>query len=407
MKVNAQSFFNFCSGHVPLLRQLTVHTGELSEGEAFRLIREHAYSHEELPDTTWRRLIELQILVPTEPGSGLYLLAEPVGRLLTYLFDEASPTTPEIVRGYIASLETLGQQLLSAVETDNVTFVGLAFAEINNSLRRIHADLGETQRAVQNEVAAFKTNREQISVRDRYRRIVYWMERFVGPMVEIVRPDGPMAAVFEETERLLRIAREQSLFNDHPALERNLRYLRLVRQHALRVFQECRRELQPLYESLRRSSFIAAGAALALERLLHEGISKWGNTLVIGLSSLRVQSVPSDAAITLILNRVITHPPEPAPIMTLDESPERPAALDRRLWLDSLPTDLANVIPVEDLLFWLSQHYPRRTTAEILTGFSRLFFDEQFVATFSEAGEQDYLMADGALRGHSLRLEFA
>ena len=134
-----------------------------------------------MPETTWRRLRELQILVPTEPGSTTYLLAEPVARLLTYLFDEANPATPEMVRGYIESLESLGRQLVQAIETDNVTFVGLAFGEINVTLRRIHADLEETQRAVQNEVAAFKINREQFSVRDRFRRIVYWMERFVEP----------------------------------------------------------------------------------------------------------------------------------------------------------------------------------------------------------------------------------
>ena len=276
MKVNPQTFFTFCASHVPLLRRLAGQAGEVSEAEVVRLIRELAVTHEELPDTTWRRLKELQILVPTEPGASLYLLADAVARLLTYLFDEANPSTPEMVRGYVESLDALGRKLARAVETDDVAFVGLAFNEINATLRRIHADLEETQRAVQNEVSAFKVNRQQFSVRDRYRRIVYWMERFIDPMVEIVRPDGPMAAAFEETERLLRRAREESLFNDHPTLERNLRYLRLVRQHALRVFQDCRKELQPLYESLRRSSFIAAGAAAALERLQKEGAARWG-----------------------------------------------------------------------------------------------------------------------------------
>jgi hypothetical protein len=41
----------------------------------------------ELPETTWRRLRELQILVSTETGSDFYFLAEPVRRLLAYLFD--------------------------------------------------------------------------------------------------------------------------------------------------------------------------------------------------------------------------------------------------------------------------------------------------------------------------------
>ena len=91
MKVNAQAFFNFCSGHVPLLRQMTLRTGEISEADALLLIRDHALMQDELPETTWRRLRELQILVPSEPGGSVYLLAEPVSRLLAYLFDEANP----------------------------------------------------------------------------------------------------------------------------------------------------------------------------------------------------------------------------------------------------------------------------------------------------------------------------
>lgn len=407
MKVNAQTFFNFCAAHVPLLRQLAERTGELSEAEVARLIREHASGHEELPDTTWRRLRELQILVPTEPGGSLYLLADPVGRLLTYLFDEANPATPEMVRGYIASLEALGRRLQRARETDDVISVGLAFNEINASLRRIHADLEETQHAVQNEVAAFKVNREHISVTNRYRRIVYWMERFIEPLIEVVRPDGLMAAVFEETEQQLRQARDQSLFNDLPALERNLRYLRLVRQHALRVFQECRKELQPLYESLRRSSFIAAGAAIALERLQREGLAQWGAAPVLNWCQLRVQEVPGDGAIARSLRRVIEHPPEPAPTVALEEPADTPPALIKRLWLDQLPGAVLPELPILDLLDWLSARYPGKPASEILAGFGRLIFHEDLRATFTDDPERTYAAADGVLHGHPLRLESA
>jgi hypothetical protein len=407
MKINPQTFFTFCAHHVALLRRLVERPGELAEAEAVRLIRELAVAHEELPDTIWRRLKELQILVPTEPGGSFYLLADPVARVLTYLFDEANPATPEMVRGYVESLEALGRKLTRAIESDDVTFVGLAFQEISTTLRRIHSDLEETQRAVQNEVAAFKVNRRQTSVRDRYRRIVYWMERFIEPMVEVVRPDGPMAAVFEATEGLLRRAREQSLFNDHPALERNLRYLRLVRQHALRVFQDCRQELQPLYESLRRSSLMAAGAAAALERLQREGLARWGAEPVLGFCQLRVQHVPGDAAIALALRRVIEHPPEAAPVIAFADGSESPPALVRQRWLEALPAEVSQAVPVPDLLDWLVRRYPHQPTATLVGGFTRLVFHDEFRATFSDQAERDYPTADGVLQGHPLRLESA
>jgi hypothetical protein len=260
---------------------------------------------------------------------------------------------------------------------------------------------------VQNEVAAFKVNRQLFSVRDRYRRIVYWMERFIDPMVEVVRPDGPMAAVFEATEGLLRRAREQALFNDHPALERNLRYLRLVRQHALRVFQDCRKELRPLYESLRRSSRIAAGAAAALERLQKDGLARWGAQPIIDVCQLRVQHVPGDAAIALALRRVIEHPPDAAPVLALDEASESPPALVRQLWLESLPGEVTLALPVPDLLDWLARRYPIKPMADLVGGFTLLVFHDEFRATFSDAPACDYPTPDGMIQGHPLRLESA
>lgn len=404
MKVNPQTFFSFCANHVALLRRLSERAGELSDAEALRLIREHAAAHEELPDTTWRRLRELQILVPTEPGGSFFLLADPVGRLLTYLFDEANPATPEIVRGYVDSLESLGRKLSAAIDSDDVTYVGLAFNEINNTLRRIHADLEETQRAVQNEVAAFKVNPQKLSVRQRYQRIVYWMERFIDPMVDIVRPDGEMAAAFQHTEELLWRAREQSLFNDHPALDRNLRYLRLIRHHALRVFQDCRKELQPLYESLRRSSFIAAGAAVALERLQKEGLANWGASPIIGLCQFRMQHVPGDEAISASLSRVISYPPEPAPFIRMESEEEVPAGFLRRLWLESLPSEVMPALPVEDLLGWLSARYPNRSTAELVSGFTLLIFHPNFLVQFIDAPPREYGTSDGMLEGSPVLL---
>jgi len=106
MKINPQSFFGFCANHASLLRALAERGGEISEAEAMRLIRANPGVGEELLETAWRRLRDLQILVPTEPGSEMLFMADPVARLLMYLFNEANPATPEMIRGYVLSLET-------------------------------------------------------------------------------------------------------------------------------------------------------------------------------------------------------------------------------------------------------------------------------------------------------------
>ncbi len=364
-----------------------------------------AHPAEELPETAYRRLKEYQILTPLEPGSELHLFAEPVRQLLNFLLNEANPATPEIIRGYIESLEAICRKLQRALENEDITLVEIGFREINQTLRRIYSDLKATHQSVLEEVGKFKTARHQISVREKYRRIVHWMDRFVEPMIEIIRADGPMRAAFDQVERVLRAAREQALLNDVPSLERNLRYLRLIAQHALRIFQQCRKEMQPLYESLRRSSFIAQGAALALERLQRDGLAKWGADPLMNFAQLRLQFVPSDAAIARALRLVFEHPPEPPPILELASEEAAPGSLVRRLWLDSLGQRVSGELPVTDLLGWLSAAFPDKDTGQILSGFTSLVFDNRFEARFSDETLRTYHTRDGQLEAQPVSLK--
>jgi hypothetical protein len=404
MKLNALTFFNFCATHVPLLRQIMLQAGEISEADARRLIRSSSVSNEELPETTWRRLTELQILVPTEPSSDFYFLADAVARLLAYIFDEAKAATPEIIRGYIQSLESLCTQFSRAIDADDLTLVRLALEELQQTLRRIHSDLEETHHSILIEIGRYKTERHGFSVRAKFRRIVHWMERYVDPMVEIVRPDGPLRASFDECERLLHRARENGLFNDIPALERNLRHLRLLQRHALRVFQQCRRELQPLYESLRRASFIAEGAAIALENLRRDGADGWAQGHAIPALSVRWQYVPSDSAIERALQAVIQFSPEPAPVLALNVEESAPPAFLRQLWLEELPAEVRSALPLADLLGWLIERFPRCDAADVLAGFTHLVFDTHFLARFTDNAPLTYETSDGQLEASPVEL---
>ena len=405
MKVNPQTFFNFCSRHVSLLRALAESTGEFSEPEVMRLIKLHSAGQEELPQTVWRNLRELQILVPIEPGSDVWLLAEPVAGLLAYLQNEANPATPELIRGYVQSLETLSRRLSVALTAEDVSVVKLAFEEITVTLRRIYADLDQTHHAVLTEVANYKTERYRVSVREKFRRIVYWMERYVEPMIELVRADGPMRAAFDDIERLLFQARDQALFTDFPALERNRRHLRLVATHALRVFVQCRKEIQPLYDALRRSSLIAEGAALALQKLQNEGLDAWGTAPLINICTLRLQNVPGDGAILLSLRRIVEHPPVPPPVLDLDKEDLAPAALARRRWLDTLPDHVRPSLPLDDLLGWLVNEHPDKGTPEVLAGLTELVFHADFDARFQDANSRTYQTASGELFAHPVQLQ--
>ena len=213
-----------------------------------------------------------------------------------------------------------------------------------------------------------------------------------------------MRAAFDEIERLLNQARAQALFNDLPALDRNFRHLRLVGTHALRVFIQSRKEIQPLYDALRRSSLIAEGAALALQKLQNEGLDAWGNAPLINICALRLQNVPGDGAISLSLRRIVEHPPEPPPVLDLDKEDLAPDALARRRWLDTLPDRVRPSLPLDDLLGWLVKEHPNKGTPEVLAGLTELVFHADFDARFQDVKARNYPTATGELTAAPVQL---
>ena len=355
-------------------------------------------------EQTWKQLQALQILVPAEVDSDYYVMARPVSRLIAYLFDEAHAATPEMIRGYMESLEVLGRGLARSIANDDILAVRLALEELQQTLQRIQSDLDETYRSVCSEVSDYKTRRRTVAMREQFRRIVYWMDRYVEPLVEFVRPDGLRTATFEEFERLLLRARDSSMFSDVPALDRCARQLRLIERQALRVFRQCRDELRPLYESLRRSSFIAAGAALALEHLQRDGIGGWAQKHVVPVYTTLNYSVPSDAAIARCVRALSDYRPERPPKVDLHRDEPVPTELVRQKWLTALPREVRKALPLSDLLAWVVLRYPSMSTADILEGFTRLVFHKDFSASFTHAERRTYAIGDSIIFANPVEL---
>lgn len=392
-----------------LLRELEQRSSgtDLSEAEIANITKTHAADTEEQPSFVMARLKELRILVSADQSEQYFLMAEPIRGLLRYLLEEAKPASASTVQSYINELQKLAQNLRDALRTDNPTLAELALTDITHTLRRLHDDVSATQTSVLGEVARFKTDKRPASVREKYQRIVWWMQQYVAPMLDVIRVDGPMQATFAEVEEVLESASTNPLVISINAVERNLRLLRLARRHALNVFEQAGREISPLYQLLARSSNLAVGAAWALDRLRLLPFDQWAEEALVGLFSLRQQGAFSDRAITGAVERVLNNPPAPPPTINLANGRKVPAALQHRRWLNSLPNEIANDLPVTDLLAWLITRYPQSNTSQILAGFSTLFYHKRFRARFTDGTIVSYETPRHLIRAYPVRLEAA
>src|SRR6185437_4172823 len=347
----------------------------------------------------------LRILVSTDQSEGYFLMAEPVRAILRYLLEEAKPASSETVQSYINRLQQLAQKLQDALSAENPTLAELALADTTHALRRLHDDVSATHVSVLAEVARYKTDKRPVSVLEKYQRIVWWMQQYIAPMLEVIRVDGPMQATFAEVEAVLEAATTNALVISVDAVERNLRLVRVTRRHSLNVFEQSGKEISPLYQSLARSSNLATGAAWALDRLRLGTIEEWMQVAVVGVFGLRQQEAFSDKAIIGAVERYLNNPPAPPPTVSRSRTADKPAAMQHRQWLNTLPDEIATELPVADMLGWLTARYPKLDTEQLLTGFSTLFFHERFRAEFTGQAIRDYETPNHLIRAHPVRLE--
>jgi hypothetical protein len=407
--VPPKEFFQFCAKHVGLLRELEQRASgaDLSDAEIANIANNHALESDEQPAFVTKRLKELRILVSADQSEEYFLMAEPVRAILRYLLEEAKPASAETVQSYINQLQKLAQKLKDALSTENPTLAELALADTTHTLRRLHDDVSATHVSVLAEVARYKTDRRPTSVLEKYQRIVWWMQQYIAPMLDVIRVNGPMQATFAEVEEVLENATTNALVISVDAAERNLRLVRVTRRHALNVFEQSGKEIAPLYQSLARSSNLATGAAWALDSLRLGTIEEWMQQAVVGVFGLRQQEAFSDKAIIGAVERVLNNPPAPPPTVNLEHSSNKPAAMQHRHWLDSLPDEITKELPVTDMLGWLNARYPQSEAEQLLAGFSTLFFHERFRAKFTSEATHNYETPHHLICAHPVRLEAA
>jgi hypothetical protein len=404
MHVTPKRFFDFCAAHVPLLHAIAIKPGDISEAQLRQMIRNFSDITVEQPDTTWERLLELQVVVPIEEGSSHYVMAQPLLQLLNFLHNDAVPTSPEIIQGYTAALESARKRVLLGTDAGDPLSVAMAANEIDHTLRRMRDDLDATHRAVMAEVARYLADRSSVSVRERYLRIVTLMDQYVHPLVEIVRVDGLLVNTLNETDLALRAAREMGVYKDLHSIERNERAIRVLRRRAIHTLNESRKELQPLYDVLRRASAIAHGAALALGRLRAMKLDDWAMTYVPSAANARIESPPTDAVLNQIIDAVVSHPPTPPPSLSMSETQGTPPDYVRLLWLNELPNALNEELPVKDLTAWITSSFPEKGTADALLGLSKLLFDPKLDVRFNGGKMNEYRTRDGVLEATAISI---
>ena len=402
MIANPQSFFRFAAQYYPLLRDLYYRSGGFNDADLRELILRHRSGDDPAPHYLADQLLRLGIIETTPEATASYEMTRPVKNLMRFLLQEQRLTSAAVIQGYLADLEQSQAELDAAIRETRPVRIERALNEIGETLERIRQDSRANREAVVNEVLALKTNRERRPVKERFEIINRLWTRYLEPLRDLIDVRKAMDSGLDALDRVLKAGAEAFeldgvLFREFSRCRARL--LRLRRDVGV-DFHEALREVEPLYESLKRDSELVRGAVRALERLGKEGLRGLALTKLLAIPFWHQEGLFSDAALSSFLQGVHGYTPRPPVPLATGEARAEADFIEPEEMLAAL----RRTLPVEDVLNWLLMTYRNPAPGEVLRAYGRIHGGEVGRPVFGPA-ERAYGLGTTTFLAHPLRLE--
>jgi hypothetical protein len=348
------------------------------------------------------QLKKLRFVVEADAQAGSWELAAPFARWIEYLQQMSRPVSSELVHGRLSELEHLVVSFRAAQARADWATGQDILRDVRGGFQRLGEDLGQTRAAIANIVSEAKAEHRKQGALERFRRINRLWNEYLLPMLELLDPAGQLEVVCIAWENQLALSMERSFLPDRRLAERIESEMQVLRVAVRQSFRECRSELEPLHERLRRDSLWAEGAARLLATV--ERVGAVGSDLAgcLPLSSFRFAGQMSRAALVASAARWldISEPPAAIDFVGAPTAADTQAVEDILAAIEVLP---AGRFPVDDLLAWLADDYGHRGFHAVLQVFSLLVTDSRYQASFQQPiGE--YNLAGGLVRCGRVKL---
>jgi hypothetical protein len=401
MPVDPHTFFRFAAQNFPLLRDL-YYRQSVGDADLRELIVRHRVDNGPTPDYIAGQLVEFSILETTPDATASYEMTRPVRNLLRFLLKEQRLTSAAVIQGYLDDLEQSQAELEAAISESRPVRIERALSEIGETLERIRQDSRANREAVINDVLSLKSNQDRRTAKERFEIINRLWTHYLEPLRDLIDVRKAMDAGLDSLDRVLRAGAKT--FDLDGALSREFsrcraRLLRLRREIGI-DFHECLREVEPLYESLKRDSELVRGAVRALERIGKEGIKSLALADLLTIPFWQQEGLLSDMALESYFHGVRGYVPRAlTPLATSPDVPGR-IFIDPKMMLDKLIKSL----PVDDVLHWLVTNYDAIGPGEVLRAYGRIHSSGLVTRTFSGT-ERAYVLGEVTLLAHPLRIE--
>lgn len=215
-------------------------------------------------------------------------------------------------------------------------------------------------------------------------------ENQIQPLEGVFVPQGPVDAVLEQIEALLKRAEASVMGN--PMAEGNLRHTffqaRRLTRSARDAHMEAIREIRPLYEAAKRNEQVATAASALImgcfenRKAAQPLYAERKNGVPHALDEIfSIQSTAnegedrfytpfsSDEARTFLVERYFGYRPTPPPILVKPLHAEAPFILTEKVVYRALQQELEAHGPAMDVMAWIIESFPKAALKDVIRAY--------------------------------------
>ncbi|WP_318483242.1 hypothetical protein [Photobacterium leiognathi] len=316
-------------------------------------------------------LVNADILQPINRSSD-YQLNTLVVDFVRGLTQEHELGLSVVLKARVDAIKDATSQVLEGLDVADNDLLRTGANRLSELVRKITQQLTQDKQAIFEIAELAKSANTSVPIERRYREVLEVYDQYVEPMNEMMDSGlgGSFYPLLEKAEEALDTAVDilsmrGSLYQQRLAMRQIAYQVKDLRYQGRVIAQQCADTLLPLREEARQHNQLSAVISKQLSQVRKKGLARGLNAEGLPMwKNSRVTKIQLGNEVRELMAEFLDFEPSSIPFPDEEEAPTSPIIN----WVDEefLREQLADSLPVTNLMTWLRVNYQRLPDAELL-----------------------------------------
>lgn len=352
-------------------------------------------SHEEC-EATLRQIVSADLLEVMPRGTSLQI-NQLVLEFVRGLTREHELGLSAVLKARVDAIKSATSKLTDGLQSKNSDQLRQSASQLSELFRQIAQQLDQDRHAILELAERAKSKDANLPIGRRYSEVLSAYDDYVAPMAEMMDsgPSGTFYRHLEMAEHALDHAVETltiqgALYTQRLSMRQVAFQAKELRRLGREVLKHCSDTLLPLREEIRQHNALSTAISQLLGRVRKRGLNATlsASDLPLWRRDMPRRVTVGDEVLT-IMSEALSY--QPATVVFPDDREDAVKVamdlIDESALLKALRKDL----PIDNLLYWLHEHYPNLTDSTILRLYHSLIERKEWEAVAAEMSDQQKL----------------